>query len=89
MSQRPSGSRREGGKRSQLEVVREGSGAAGTSKQQLLSHHHHQRGSKASLGSTAHDAHSHQEKEDSEDDLGLGGTNWAKEIAPYVDAKYA
>jgi len=85
--------RKEGSKKSRLDVVQEGSASAASSKQQLLNLH--QRGSKASLGSNnnnnsmlGHEGHTHKEKDDSEDDLGLGGPNWAKEIAPYVDAKY-
>lgn len=87
MSQRPNASRKEGSKKSRLDVVQEGLTPAASSKQQLLNLH--QRGSIASLGSTTgHEGHNPKEKDESEDDLGLGGPNWAKEIAPYVDAKY-
>lgn len=87
MSQRPNVPRKDGNKKSRLDVVHEGSASAASSKQHLLNLQ--QRGSKASLGSTAgYEGHNHKEKDESEDDLGLGGPNWAKEIAPYVDAKY-
>ena len=88
MSQRPSVPRKEGSKKSRVDVTKEGMASTGGSKQQQLLNLH-QRGSNDSLGSmVGHEGHNHRGKDDSDDDLGLGGPNWAKEIAPYVDAKY-
>ena len=94
MAQRPA-LRKEGSsqskRRSRLDVVQEASAPSTAPKQQDLLNLP-QRGSNASLGSlTGHEGHNHavpKEKDESDDDLGLGGPNWAKEIAPYVDAKY-